>query len=320
MQNPRLVLSRGVWCVTYTNNGKPKRVSLRTSDRDAAEREFNDLKIKASQKLVTVGDIMTAWIEEKHALVSIVRARVAVDKYLAPRFAAFLPEQITKPVCRDFIAFRRKAKCSDWTIRRELGVLRSALYWHDKYTKARFELPPQGSAKERYLTKEEAATLMECAKAEHIKLFVGLAIATAGRMGAILDLTWDRVDFARETINLSKGSNRIKGRALVPMTKSIKVSLERAYLVRTSDYVVEHGGKPIANVKKGVAAAACRAKLPDVSPHVLRHTAAVWMAEARVPMAEIAQYLGHTDTRITEKHYARFSPTHLRMASSALEM
>ena len=44
------------------------------------------------------------------------------------------------------------------------------------------------------------------------------------------------------------------------------------------------------------------------------------MAEARVPMVEIAQYLGHTTTRITESHYARFSPDSLRDAESAVNI
>jgi integrase len=50
----------------------------------------------------------------------------------------------------------------------------------------------------------------------------------------------------------------------------------------------------------------------------MRHTAAVWMAEAGVPMPVIAQYLGHTDSRITERVYARFSPDYLRGAADAL--
>ena len=54
------------------------------------------------------------------------------------------------------------------------------------------------------------------------------------------------------------------------------------------------------------------------TPHMLRHSAAVWMAEAGQPMHVIAQYLGHTDSRITQRVYARFSPTLLRGASEAL--
>ena len=56
-----------------------------------------------------------------------------------------------------------------------------------------------------------------------------------------------------------------------------------------------------------------------VSPHMMRHSAAVHMAEAGVPMDEIAQYLGHTNARVTREVYARFSPDYLRNAAAALE-
>jgi hypothetical protein len=44
------------------------------------------------------------------------------------------------------------------------------------------------------------------------------------------------------------------------------------------------------------------------------------MAEAGRPMTEIAAVLGHSDSRITERIYARFSPAHLRKTVIALDM
>ncbi len=49
------------------------------------------------------------------------------------------------------------------------------------------------------------------------------------------------------------------------------------------------------------------------------HSAAVHMAEAGIPMDEIAQYLGHENVDVTRSVYARFSPTYLRKAASVLE-
>jgi len=46
----------------------------------------------------------------------------------------------------------------------------------------------------------------------------------------------------------------------------------------------------------------------------------VWMAEAGVPMAEIAQYMGHSDPKITYRIYARYSPTYLQRAANALQV
>lgn len=53
-------------------------------------------------------------------------------------------------------------------------------------------------------------------------------------------------------------------------------------------------------------------------PYTLRHTGAVWAAEAGVSMAELAQFMGHDDDRTTQKHYARFSPDHLRGVANAI--
>ncbi len=50
---------------------------------------------------------------------------------------------------------------------------------------------------------------------------------------------------------------------------------------------------------------------PAASFHILRHTHASQLAMAGVPMAVIAQQLGHSDTRICEKHYAHLSPSYV---------
>ena len=106
----------------------------------------------------------------------------------------------------------------------------------------------------------------------------------------------------------------------MPMTAMARRMLMEAHAGRTSAFVIEYGGKQVAKLRKAFERAAESAGLPWVTPHVLRHTAAVWMAEAGTPMAEIAQYLGHSDERTTFRIYARFSPTYLRKAAAALEV
>jgi integrase len=100
--------------------------------------------------------------------------------------------------------------------------------------------------------------------------------------------------------------------------RKAREALEEAFEGALSDHVIEYGGKPVASVKKAIAAAARRAKVP-CSPHVFRHTAGVWMAQADVPMQKIAQFLGHTSTRVTETVYARYSPRFMADAAGALD-
>jgi integrase len=85
-----------------------------------------------------------------------------------------------------------------------------------------------------------------------------------------------------------------------------------------TDHVIEYGGKPVKSVKTALTAAARRSGVA-FSAHDLRRSAARWMAEADVPMEKIAQYLGHTSTRVTFATYARFSPRYMAEGAAALD-
>ena len=137
---------------------------------------------------------------------------------------------------------------------------------------------------------------------------------------ALLELTWPQIEFERRLINLGTGSGN-KKRATVPMTKTVEKALKEAFQRRSEcQHVIQYNGKPIKRIRGSFGRACARAGFPHVTPHALRHTAAVWMAEAGVPMSEISQYLGHTSTAITEKVYARYSPDYLRGAANHLEI
>jgi len=106
----------------------------------------------------------------------------------------------------------------------------------------------------------------------------------------------------------------------VPINNSLGQALHESYRFAMRDYVIEWNGQRVFNIRQGLHKVAARAGIRDVSPHVFRHTAAVWMAEAGVSMNEIAQYLGHTNTFTTEKVYARYSTDFLTSAAAALEI
>jgi integrase len=50
---------------------------------------------------------------------------------------------------------------------------------------------------------------------------------------------------------------------------------------------------------------------PTIGFHILRHTYGSRLAMRGVPMAVIAEQLGHADTRVTEKHYAHLGPSYV---------
>jgi integrase len=222
---------------------------------------------------------------------------------------------------RAYIADRSRS-VKPGTIRKELGLLRASLNWaerHGHIEKAPFiQLPAAPPPRDRRLTREEMTALETECKQPHLLLFVLIARNTAARSGAILSLKWLQVDFEKRRINFG-GTGRQKGRAVVPMNNMIAFALAIAKEAAMSPYVIEYAGRQVASIKRGFAAACKRAGIEGVSPHILRHTAASWMAEAGKSMDEIAQFLGHTNSSVTFRVYARFSPTHLRDAANVLE-
>jgi integrase len=313
----RLKLYRGKWAAIWSEGGKTKRVSLRTSDRGTAERRLRDqLKRPVGD---TVGEIVASYLEEKKGQARSHDAMRFSWQAAKPMFGHLRPDQITRKLCRDYATQRRKRGISNGTIIRDLGMVRAALNWAKKGGSADFELPHAPPPRERYLSREEYDRLLGACKMAHIELFVILALATAGRASAVLELTWDRIDFDRGQIRLAKGEGNRKGRATVPMTDRARAALLRAFEARTTENVIEWAGGPVKSVKRAFREICERAGLKDVTPHVLRHTAAVWMVEAGNSIDEVAQFLGHTDSRITYRVYGRFSPDYLRKAARALE-
>jgi integrase len=248
-------------------------------------------------------------------------------KPLKPHFGHLTPDLITKKVCKDYITNRRKLGVSNGGIKTELDYLSTALGFglrEKLYTgeKPAIERPPAGRPRERWLTHKEAVRLIEGARAFHIKLFIQLSLTSAGRPSHILQLTWPRVNMKDRSLNLDDPDRdeTKKGRARVPINDDAYEALKVAKDLATTEWVVEYNGGRVLRVNKGIQEAAARAKLKGISPYVLRHTAGVWMAQAGVPMAEIAQYMGHTSTQVTERVYARFHPDHMRRAADALRL
>lgn len=317
-QNVRLKLYRGKWYAVWIDRGATKRAALRTSDRAVAERNLAAFLAANEAPRETVADIMKAYLADREGRPSHSRAQDAW-KRLQPTFGHLRPADIGRAVCREYAAIRGR-RVKPGTIIKELSVLRAALRWHDKNTPAIIEMPRHPPPRDRYLTREEYRALRDAAPTPHIQMFIIAAYATAGRAGAVLELTWDRVDFRRGLVQLAtEDEHGNKGRALVPMNDSLRAALERAKAAALTEFVIEYAGRRVRSIRKGFQTACARAGLKGVTPHVLRHTAAVHLAEGGRPMSEIAQYLGHRDSRTTERVYARYSPDHLRRAASVLE-
>tara|TARA_R110000868_G_scaffold273500_1_gene532707 strand:+ start:631 stop:1599 length:969 start_codon:yes stop_codon:yes gene_type:complete len=312
---------RGFVCVIYDGPNR-RRVGLKATDRFQATAEAAELvghieQRKPRQRL-TVGQIVEAYLEQSEAIWKDIErhhwksARVYFEKLGV--------SDVDERVCKLFAA---KDGRKPGSTRKSLSTIRAALRWAER--KALIEkaphiwLPPAPPPRDRRLSREEFAQLELAADTTpHLSAFIGIARFTAARAGAILSLRWEQIDFAQRRITLG-GSGRQKRRAVVPLHPDLAWRLVLMREAAETDHVIEWAGKPVRSIKNAFRKAVERAGLDkSVTPHVIRHTSASWMAQAGIPMAEISAVLGHRDSRTTERIYAKFSPEYLQRAVRAL--
>jgi integrase len=316
-----LVPYRGKIAVAIGRGANRRRYSTGTSDpglaRAIAQQIWQRLNAPASER---VEDLWQLYLNDRRKDGRDTARQKNAWKRLEATFGRRFGTDISKDDCRSYAQLRQRQGASPGTAKIELEYLRACLNLRYGRGNNRIWTPPASAPRDRYLTREEVDRLLEHVGTPHVKLFIILAIATGARMSALLELRWDQVDLKHRTINFNQvGREQTnKRRAVVRINDRAYSALEEAALGALTDWVIEWDGKPVKSIKKAIRKAAERSGVA-CSPHVFRHTAGVWMAQADVPLQKIAQYLGHTSTRVTERTYARYSPSFMKDAAAALE-
>lgn len=330
----RFLQKRATYYIVWTENGRSRERSTGTSDRQLAESALADfLHARARDagprepKEILVTDVLADYGEEHGAETAAPWRIAAAIKILAPFWEGKRVVDVNRESCRKYVSFRRRAA---GTTRRELGVLRAAINHSHRSGRLTRTVPvelPEGAApRERWLTKGEAASLLQAALREprvrlHLPLFILLGLRTGQRKSAILTLRWSQVDLGpRPTIDFnSPGERRSKKlKARQPISRKLLGHLRRARR-RGSDigFVINENGARLKDIKRGFTSACKRAGLKGVTPHVLRHTCATWLMQRGVPLWEAAGFLQMSPETL-QRVYGHHSPDHLQRAAEAL--
>lgn len=345
--------SNGVYYIHWTEQRLGKRVSTRSKDLEQAKGFFSrwltlEHKGKASPGVpnVTVADLWDAyWKNQVRKSSASQEAAAYAWKNLEPFFANLTVPEVSQMATDEYVLRRTSGrlgrKVKPQTCRRELAILMASLRFAASPKQKlippgiieAIELPEAGEPRDRWLKTEEIQKLLDAAalcrkgkRLSRVERFLWLALETAGRKSAIMELTWDRVDFETNVIELNVPGRKAtkKRRATVPISSALRPVLLRAYEERINNLVMDNGGgiwAPLQHVviRSGISGprekvpAGTKPKSTGVSPHVLRHTAATHMARRGVPLWIIAKVLGNTIAMV-EKVYAKHSPDDLRAA------
>ena len=322
------------WYIVWTDGRRSRRRSTGTADRSQAELTLAAFRLEmagrggtaAPRAAISLASILDDYYDG-HAskLPSAEQARIARD-HLSRHFGLARITDLTPTAIDGYVKARRDAGRADDTINRELMVLSAAGRYAVRAQRLQsfppIPLLPRPGPKERWLTRDEAARLLRACRKKrrrHLALFVRLALYTGARPGAVLDLTWDRVDLENRRIRfaLPGRSQTNKRRAIVPVMGALYTALQRARRTATSDLVIAYYGDPVHSIKRAFRAIAADAGLTDVTPNTLRHTAGTWASAAGVPLYQVAGMLGHKRIQTTVERYAKHAPEFLMEAARA---
>ncbi|MCB1618492.1 MAG: site-specific integrase [Pseudomonadales bacterium] len=266
--------------------------------------------------------MLAAYLEDRNGKVDAFKRLQEAARPLRAQLGSLRPDQVDD---RRWARYAAGRAVSAGTLRRERNVLVAALNLARRHgwiaQVPAIKPPPAPPPRDRYLTREEAARLIDAMATPHARLLYTVMIYTGARRGAVLDLTWDRVDFRANRIDfrLPGKVEHAKRRAVVPMGPKLRAAMEAAAQAATCAWVIEWEGERCKRVRWPFHRARIRAGLgPEVTPHVLRHSAASWLAMGRVPIDEAADLLA-CDPGTLRRVYRHFDPAYLDRAVRTLE-
>jgi integrase len=302
---------------------------------------------------LTVASAVEAYIEYLHSQKkSGQEARYAADSFILPSLGDHEIERLTADQIRKWhigmskIGARIRTKPGEEqkykpfdpadeeqvrqrksTANRILTILKAALNqaWHDGKVSSddawRRTKPFQGveAARVRYLSLDEATRLLNACEPDFRKLVRG-ALETGARYGELCALTVS--DFNRDsgTVQVqrsksNKGRHIILSKDGVAFFKSIAAGRKGSEPLFVKDdgseWMRSHQADPMDGANK-------RAKIdPPINFHGLRHTWASHAVMNGVPLMIVARNLGHSDTRMVEKHYGHLAQSYVADAIRA---
>ena len=311
------------WCVGFTVNGRRVRETVGPNKKIAQK----VLSLRMTQVLenryfppnrqvgrMPFNEFVQMYLERVVSLMKSIRTERNRVKRWVKDLGMRPIGQITRA---EIESWRREkmSRCKPATINRDLSRLRHMLNIAVEWELLE-ESPMQGmkflrenNARTRYLSVGECHRLIDSCMAPHIRAIVTVALHTGMRLGEILNLRWQDLDFSSGFILVRDSKN---GQARqVPMDSMISTVLRSWPRLSDQDIVftsVMTGGR-IVDIRAGFLNSCKRAGITGLHFHDLRHTFASQFVMAGGDIYILKEILGHKSITNSQR-YAHLSPTY----------
>ena len=322
--------SSGIYYAFAKRHGKQFRRSLKTSDRQLANRrlaEFREKVTRLSQtkhaSSLTFEELTDRWLEtiQPNLNPSSFRRRQTCVENLKPFFNGGSVRNISARHCDAWLAKRGPAlSARSFNIEREtLNLIldfarRDGLLLDNPAST--IERRKQPKPKLVIPTRQQFRLLVETIRQLDCRAWDGADLAellaySGMRLGEAVSLTWADVDFECGVFTVTGGERGTKNHEArtVPLFPALRELLERIRGDRSpapTEHVI-----PINDAKKAIGTACHKAKLPRFTHHCLRHYFVSNAIEAGVDFKVIAGWVGHKDGGVlVAKTYGHMRDTH----------
>ncbi len=320
----RLTLD-GVRVSVYAKSAKELKAAVETRRQEHAQG-----KQRAAH--VTVEDYLTAWIDARksppYAYNTIRKHRSAITVHLIPRFGDLLLANLSPRHIETMLAALLGAGMepkSANAIRQTLSVALNDAVRDEIVPRniAALAKPARVERKEvEPLTLEEAQRFLAAIRGDRLEALYTAALAVGIRQSEALGLRWQDVNLDSGEVRLDVQLVRMPGRFALERLKT-PASRRRFYLPTPAlDALRRHKereqtlhpwglifttakGEPIhgTTLRLWFHMHCERARIPDQHFHDMRHCAASLLIAQGATMKEVADLLGHTSVRLTERIY-----------------
>lgn len=161
------------------------------------------------------------------------------------------------------------------------------------------------NAKNRFLTAEEAARLLQAAEQSRnpqLKSIIGLLLLTGARRGELLGARWEHIDRERKLWFLPITKNFSS--RYVPLSQAALDIIEGLPRFDGCPWLLPNPATkaPYTDLNHPFDTARKLAGLPDVTLHTLRHSAASFMVNAGIDLFAVGKVLGHKNIGSTQRY------------------
>lgn len=225
---------------------------------------------------------------------------------------------------------RLSVKVTKQTVNYELRTLKTFFLWAKKrnmlFANPSLDVEPFRVPKRalpKFFTKEELSAFFEACEPYERRVFA-ILLGTGMRRGEIEHLEWTDVKFDLGVIMICEKEDWSPktNERVIPITDAVRPVLEEHWEKRRSEKWVianREGGREthlLEKVKKVCRRAEITPQAATV--HALRHSFGAHLRMAGVPLATIADLMGHADLATTQI-YAKVELTHLREQAGRLK-